>query len=53
MIIDERTQKLLEIATELDARSTTSNCVIRELQGVSWKDLCDLGIKVLQQLRGE
>ncbi len=45
------TYELLEIITELDARESTSNCIIRELQGVGWKDLCDRPIKILEKLR--
>ena len=47
------TYKLLEVATELDARETTSNCVIRDLQIFGWKELCDYGIELLKQLKGE
>ena len=47
------TYKLLEVATELDARETTFNCVIRDLQIFGWKELCDYGIELLKQLKGE
>jgi hypothetical protein len=46
------TYKLLEIATELDARELSSNSVISDLQGVGWKDLCDKGIEILKLLKG-
>lgn len=47
------TYKLLKVATELDARETTSNCVIRDLQIFGWKELCDYGIELLKQLKNE
>ena len=46
------TYQLLEIATELDAREATNNCVIRSLQGVSYIELCDRAIEILQKLKG-
>lgn len=46
------TYELLEIATELDAREATNNCIIRKLQGVGWKDLCRKGIDILNRLNG-
>lgn len=45
------TYQLLEIATELDAREATNNCIIHDLQGVGWKELCDRGIEILKKLR--
>lgn len=47
------TYELLEVVTELDAREATSNCVIRDFQGFGWKELCDRGIELLKQLKGE
>ncbi len=47
------TAELLNIAVELDARETSSNCVIGDLQGVSWKDICSRGIEILKTLKGD
>lgn len=47
------TYKLLKVATELDVRETTSNCVIKDLQIFGWKELCDYGIELLKQLKGD
>lgn len=46
-IIDE----LFMVATELDAREFSSNCVIPELQALSWAELCDKGIALLQKIK--
>ena len=46
-IIDE----LFMVATELDAREFSSNCVIPELQALSWVELCDKGITLLQKIK--
>jgi hypothetical protein len=42
---------LYDIAVELDARERTSNCVIRELLPLSWNEVCDKGIEMLQKLK--
>ncbi len=44
--------ELQAIVTELDAREISNNCVIQELQGISYKDLCDRGIEILTKLKG-
>lgn len=49
--MDKLTYELLEIVTELDSRETSNNCVIAQLQGVSWLDLCDRGIEILKLLK--
>lgn len=45
------TYELLKIATELDAREPSANCVISEYTGTSWKDLCDKAEKLIKQLK--
>ena len=47
------TYELLEIATELESRESTNNCVIRRLIGTYWLDLCDRGIEILNKLKGD
>lgn len=42
---------LYDIAVELDARERTSNCVIRDLLPLSWDEVCDKGIEMLQKLK--
>ena len=42
---------LYDIAVELDARERTSNCVIRSLLPLSWDEVCDKGIEMLQKLK--
>ena len=49
--MDKLTYELLEIATELDSRETSNNLVIARLQGVSWLDLCNRGIEILNLLK--
>lgn len=51
--MDKLTYELLEVATELDSREISNNCVIARFQGVSWVDLCDRGIEILKLLKGE
>ncbi len=42
---------LYNIAVELDARETSSNCVIGELINLSWVEVCDKGIELLEKLK--
>lgn len=42
---------LYNIVVELDAREFSSNCVVPELQALSWNELCDKGIELLQGLK--
>lgn len=42
---------LYNIAVELDARETTSNCVVDSLTSLSWDEVCDKGIGILQKLK--
>ena len=49
---EEPTYELLEIATELDARERSGNCVISRLQSKSWQELCNEAIYILRQLGG-
>lgn len=42
---------LYNIAVELDARETTSNCVVDSLASLSWDEVCDKGIEILQKLK--
>ena len=42
---------LYNIAVELDARETTSNCVVDSLTSLSWDEVCDRGIEILQKLK--
>ena len=45
-------EKLFEILTELDARNTSANEVVPNLQGVSWGKLCHQGQDLFRQLEG-
>jgi hypothetical protein len=49
--LSKLTQDLLEIAIELDARECGCNVVHSEWTGTSWKELCDMGIDILQKLK--
>lgn len=42
---------LCEITEELFARETTANCPNTELRGLSWVDLCDAAIEILEALK--
>ena len=42
---------LYNIAVELDARETTSNIVVDDLSMLTWDEVCDLGIDILQGLK--
>ena len=39
------------IIMELYARETSNNCVVSELQGKGWDELCDRGIELFKQLK--
>lgn len=42
---------LYNIAVELDARETSNNCVVDNLQQFGWNALCDKGIEILEKLK--
>lgn len=42
---------LCEIVEELFARETTANCPNTELRGLTWTDLCDAAIEILEGLK--
>ena len=42
---------LYNIAVELDARETSSNIVVDDLSLLTWDEVCDLGIDILQGLK--
>ena len=46
-IIDD----LYNIVVELDARETSNNCVVDDLQRFGWDELCDKGIEILEKLK--
>lgn len=48
-MIDE----LYAIVTELDEREFAHQSIIYELRDVNWNELCDRGIELLKQLKGE
>lgn len=52
-ITREIMEKLFHVTTELDAREYSSNSVIQEYQGVSWNELCDIGINLFEQLKSK
>lgn len=43
--------KLYNIVVELDARETSNNCVVDNLQQFGWNELCDKGIEILEKLK--
>ena len=45
--------ELFNVFTEIDARYTTNNLVIPEYQNLSWIELCNKGIEILEFLREE
>lgn len=42
---------LFRVVSELDAREFSNNCVVPELQALSWNEVCDQGIALLQELK--
>ena len=44
---------LFRIVSELDAREFSNNCVVSELQALSWNEVCDQGIALLQELKND
>lgn len=49
----DKTGYLCEIAEELFARETSNNCPNTAFRGLSWNDLCEAGIEILEALKGE
>ena len=47
----DRTILLVEIATELDARYRSNNCVIPDFECWSWDELCDKAIEILNEMK--
>ena len=45
--------ELFNVFTEIDARYSTNNLVIPEYQCLSWVELCNKGIELLEKLRDE
>ena len=48
----DRVGYLCELTEELFARETTCNCPNCEFRGLSWDDLCDAAIEILEALKG-
>ena len=44
-------ERLGLILLELDARDSSCNCVVSELLGKSWLELCDEGIELFKKLK--
>ena len=42
---------VISIMSELDARESTSNILVREYQSIGWNELCDNAIKLIQELK--
>ena len=42
---------LYNIAVELDSREFSNNCIIDQLTGLGWDELCDKGIEILTKLK--
>ena len=42
---------LSKVVSELDAREFSNNSVVPELQALSWDEVCDQGIALLQELK--
>lgn len=49
--VDPIINKLYEIVQELDARNISANCVIPELTGIGWTELCEIGIELFEQIK--
>jgi len=43
--------KLYNIVVELEARETSNNCIIDNLQQFGWDELCDKGIELFEKLK--
>jgi hypothetical protein len=50
MEIECKLECLYDIVEELTAREASNNCVVRVLQGKSWKELCEDGIRLFKEL---
>ena len=49
----EELDELFDIFTEIEARYSSYNLVIPKYKNLSWIELCNKGIKLLEELRDE
>mgnify|MGYP003295369801 CR=1 FL=1 len=45
------TLKLFEIADELYAREHSNNTIYEQFHNVSWEEMCDKGMEILEELK--
>lgn len=48
----DRVGYLCELTEELFAREVSNNCPNTEFRGLSWNDLCEAAIEILEALKG-
>ena len=44
-------EQLFDIITELDSRDSCNTCIMPVLMGMSWSDLCDEAIRLLNRIK--
>ena len=49
--IGDKVGYLCELTEELFAREISNNCPNTELRGLTWADLCDAAIEILEELK--
>ena len=45
------TSELFDIADELYGREHSMNCLYKKFHNVSWEELCDKAIEILEELK--
>ena len=46
-------EELFDVFTEIEARYSSNNLVISKYENLSWIELCNKGIELLEKLRDE
>lgn len=49
--VKEKTEKLIDISVELDARLRSNNCVNNDLLKFGWIELCEYAIRLLDEIK--
>lgn len=51
MLMSKKIEKLMDIASELDARYCSNNSIIEDLCEYGWEDLCEYAIQLLKEIQ--
>lgn len=49
--VKEKTEKLIDISVELNARLNTNDCANNDLLNFGWIELCEYAIRLLNEIK--